>query len=594
MNKTYITGKDAALEDSIARLQGALADRGFNIIEHTWANPAPNVWWVHIRDADCPACFTNGKGATKKAALASALGEYIERLSCNYFFADFYWGKELAAGEFVHYPNEKWFPVSEVVIRENCPEGLLDTRLQAHYDPEGELRLSDLVDINSSHAERGVCAIPFVRQSDQETVYIPVNIIGNLYVSNGMSAGNSVTEARTQALSEVFERWVKNTIIAEGIALPQIPDEVLSRFPPIVAAIDALKSEGYLIHAFDASLGGQFPVICVTLLNPDDGGCFASFGAHPSFEVALERTVTELLQGRSIKEMDIFSPPSFDDELVADTHNLETHFIDSSGLVSWDLYHADTDYAFVDWDFTDTTENECEQLMRLINSLGHDIYIADYDFLGVYACRVIVPAMSEIYPVEELTQYNNNVGNAMREVILSLPNANLQDAEQFEYVLDWLDECGVDDSELVRQVLGIAPENGVDNPNPWSDVRLGELRCFLLLALGEHEGALDMVDWVMTFGRSTMPRSRQRFFACLQEQLQLRFDMERVATDYEWIHRELYGDEVYESVQSHIEQTASFYDLPVSDSRLLDFVAHQRLLAAYQKSQTAKCTAVWT
>lgn len=201
MNKTYITGKDAALEDSIARLQGALADRGFNIIEHTWANPAPNVWWVHIRDADCPACFTNGKGATKKAALASALGEYIERLSCNYFFADFYWGKELAAGEFVHYPNEKWFPVSEVVIRENCPEGLLDRRLQAHYDPEGELRLSDLVDINSSHAERGVCAIPFVRQSDQETVYIPVNIIGNLYVSNGMSAGNSMTEARTQGLS---------------------------------------------------------------------------------------------------------------------------------------------------------------------------------------------------------------------------------------------------------------------------------------------------------------------------------------------------------------------------------------------------------
>jgi ribosomal protein S12 methylthiotransferase accessory factor YcaO len=26
-------------------------------------------------------CFTNGKGATKESALASALGEYIERLN---------------------------------------------------------------------------------------------------------------------------------------------------------------------------------------------------------------------------------------------------------------------------------------------------------------------------------------------------------------------------------------------------------------------------------------------------------------------------------------------------------------------------------
>ncbi|MDI4746027.1 DUF4223 family protein, partial [Salmonella enterica subsp. enterica serovar Kentucky] len=42
-----------------------------------------------------------------------------------------------------------------------------------------------------------------------------MNIIGNLYVSNGMSAGNTRNEARVQGLSEVFERYVKNRIIAE-------------------------------------------------------------------------------------------------------------------------------------------------------------------------------------------------------------------------------------------------------------------------------------------------------------------------------------------------------------------------------------------
>lgn len=581
MTKTYLTGKDAALEDSITRLQTALADNGFNIIEHTWSNPAPHVWWVHLRDADAPMCFTNGKGATKKAALASALGEYIERLSCNYFFADFHLGNTVANGKFVHYPDEKWFAADERSLRVAVSDGLLDESLAAHYDPDDELTLADLVDINSGHAKRGVCAIPFARQSDQTPVWIPMNIVGNLYVSNGMSAGNSQTEARTQALSEVFERYVKSKIIAEGIALPQIPAEVMARHPSTVAAIRALEDEGYLIHAFDASLGGQFPVICVTLLNRDDGGCFASFGAHPSFAVALERTVTELLQGRSMKEMNIFATPSFDNELVADAHNLETHFIDSSGLVSWDLYRHTPDYAFADWDFSDSTQAEFDFLMGIFQRLNAEVYIADYEHLGVYACRILVPGFSEIYPVEELTQYNNNVGVAMRDRVLNLPTA---DASDFAEVLTWLDDAALDDSELVRQVFGFI----ADASSAWASLRLGELRCLLLLALGEHEEALDMAEWVVTFGASTMRVERQRFYACLIEQLQLVLDDTRSADDYAWVQRELYGSAVYQATRDHVEGRAVLYDLPAIDGDYSPFAAHQQLLVTYEKLQVAK------
>ncbi|MEX0632975.1 hypothetical protein M8494_16445 [Serratia ureilytica] len=31
---------------------------------------------------------------------------------------------------------------------------------------------------------------------------------------------------------------------------------------------------------YDASLSGNYPVICVVLFNPTNGTCFASFGAH--------------------------------------------------------------------------------------------------------------------------------------------------------------------------------------------------------------------------------------------------------------------------------------------------------------------------
>lgn len=95
---------------------------------------------------------------------------------------------------------------------------------------------------------------------------------------------------------------MKNRIIAESISLPEIPADVLARYPAVVESIATLEAEGFPIFAYDGSLGGQYPVICVVLFNPANGTCFASFGAHPDFGVALERTVTELLQGRGLKD----------------------------------------------------------------------------------------------------------------------------------------------------------------------------------------------------------------------------------------------------------------------------------------------------
>ncbi len=111
-----------------------------------------------------------------------------------------------------------------------------------------------------------------------------------------MSAGNNLQEAQVQCLSEIFERAVKRQIIEQEIVLPDVPQTVLEKYPSILAGIKGLEEQGFPIVVKDASLGGQFPVMCVTLMNPKTGGVFASFGAHPSLEVALERSLTELLQ----------------------------------------------------------------------------------------------------------------------------------------------------------------------------------------------------------------------------------------------------------------------------------------------------------
>ena len=414
MTQTFIPGKDAALEDSIARFQQKLSDLGFQIEEASWLNPVPNVWSVHIRDKECALCFTNGKGATKKAALASALGEYFERLSTNYFFADFWLGETIANGPFVHYPNEKWFPLTE---NDDVPEGLLDDRLRAFYDPENELTGSMLIDLQSGNEDRGICGLPFTRQSDNQTIYIPMNIIGNLYVSNGMSAGNTRNEARVQGLSEVFERYVKNRIIAESISLPEIPADVLARYPAVVEAIETLEAEGFPIFAYDGSLGGQYPVICVVLFNPANGTCFASFGAHPDFGVALERTVTELLQGRGLKDLDVFTPPTFDDEEVADMSSLFEAYITNLGKYNEGRLVGET------LKFPATTE-EVQALLKRIGVDGvryEEIFITSFDgdVLGLY------DHLGEYESIDEL--------NHLAHVLSDLDQS---DIEKFEAVID--------------------------------------------------------------------------------------------------------------------------------------------------------------
>ena len=579
--QTFIPGKDAALEESIEKFQQKLTALGFNIEEASWLNPVPNVWSVHIRDKDCPQCFSNGKGASKKAALASALGEYFERLSTNYFWTDFYLGQDIANGDFVHYPNEKWFPIEDEAL---LPQGILDDRLFEHFDPNQELTPELLVDLQSGNYERGIVALPYVRQSDQQTVYIPQSIISNLYVSNGMSAGNSQFEARVQGLSEVFERYVKNKIIAEAISLPLIPQEVMARYPSIQAAIDKLEQEGFPILAYDASLGGKYPVICVILFNPNNGTCFASFGAHPKFQVALERTVTELLQGRSLKDLDVFSPPSFNNDDVAEHANLETHFIDSSGLISWDLFKDTPDYEFADWNFSGKdTHEEYDNLMAIFRAEKKDVYIMDYNHLGVYACRIIVPGMSDIYPADDLIYANSNMGMDWREILLDLPHFH-HDPETYQELLDELDEQGIDDATRVREFIGIVAPKA----SGWTTLRIGELKSMLYLALGDLEMALDWANWTYNMNSSVFSAERANYYRCLINSLELFMDSQRDPQQYRMVFEKMYGKDAVAFAWSAIQGGNPFYNLPASDETLANFSEHQKLLAAYAKLQKAK------
>ncbi len=564
--ESFIAGKDASLESSISSMSQKLETLGFHIEECSWLNPVEGIWSVHIRDKDCPLMFTNGKGATKQAALASALGEYFERLSCNYFWTHYYLGEQIANRDYTHYPQEQWFELGDET---EWPTDLLTPELHGFYNPEGTIDAKMLVDLNSGNVDRGICAIPYIRESDNAIVWFPVNIIGNLYVSNGMSAGNTPKEARTQALSEIFERQIKFRIIAEGICLPDVPEDVIARYPRIEAGVRALRAAGFGILVKDASLGGQYPVMNVTLLNPNDQGCFSSFGAHPRFEIALERALTELLQGRALDALGDFPEPGHDLDEIAHQQNLEIHFVDSSGIISWQFLGDTPDFAFSDWNYSNTTEEDYAWLVDRIHAENKEIYIADFTHLGVYACRIIVPGMSEIYPVDDLEWENNSVGNDLRSAILHLTDL---DDDECTDLLAALNELGLADQRPVAGLIGLAP----DADSVWKELRVGELKTLLALAIGDEESIREGCDWIRHFEQLKEPR--RRVYRCIESLLNL-----EDAAPFTHALQQLYGTDVLAQAKALLNKEQRFFGLHSPGMSMEGCSMHQQLLTAYNK-----------
>ncbi len=581
---TIITGKDLPLEETIANMSGILAGLGMKIEIASWRNIVPNVWSLHIRDAQSPMCFTNGKGSSKESALASALGEFIERLNCNFFYNDQFWGEDIANAEFVHYPDEKWFmpgPNGEM------PEGVLDEYTLEIYDPEEELLGTHLYDTNSGKTERGICALPFVRQSDAEVVYFPSNLIENLYLSNGMSAGNTVAEAQVQCLSEIFERAVKREILEGELTLPDVPQEVLAKYPSILAGIQGLEEQGFPVLVKDASLGGQYPVMCVTLMNPRTGGVFASFGAHPSFEVALERSLTELLQGRSFEGLNDLPRPTFSSNAVTEPNNFVEHFIDSSGVVSWRFFSAKSDYDFVEWDFTNQGKNsnadEADELFGILENMGKEVYMAIYQHLGATACRILVPGYSEIYLVEDLVWDNTNKALLYREDILNLHRLG---DEQLEALVERLEECELDDYTEIKTLIGIE----FDDNTEWGQLTLLELKLLIYLALEQFEEAKDLVEAFLQYNTNTVERGL--FYQCMNVVLEVMLDDDMELEEYEANFRRMFGDERMDAVIGTVEGRIRFYGLTETSMKLEGLDRHLRLIDSYKKLHAARAKAV--
>jgi ribosomal protein S12 methylthiotransferase accessory factor len=389
-----------------------------------------------------------------------------------------------------------------------------------------------------------------------------------------MSAGNTLAEAQVQCLSEIFERAIKRQIIEQEIALPDVPAKVLARYPHVVEAVTALEAQGFPVLVKDASLGGQFPVACVTLMNPRTGGVFASFGAHPSMAVAIERSLTELLQGRSFEGLNDLPPPTFNSQEVSEPNNFVEHFIDSSGVVSWRFFSASADYEFVDWDFSGSNQAEADALFGILESMDYDVYMAVHTSLGAPVCRILVPGFSEIYGVEDLVWDNTNVALQYREDILNLHR--LSDAELTDLV-ERLDESQLDQYMDIITLIGIE----FDENTVWGQLTILELKTLIYLALGRHEEALEGVETFLQYNDNTV--ARQLFYRAMQAVLEIALDDELELDHYQHNLTRMFGETVMAEVIGSVNGSVRFAGLTPTNMQLEGLDKHLRLIDSYQK-----------
>jgi len=464
-----LVSKNAPVEVSINRMQTILSEMGCDVTYSSEKHPLNHCYSVNLASVEAPKhIYSNGKGIYSEASTASALGEYIERLQTNNFFIDF------------HLPARKYYP-DEVAF--DFEGGYLTPELMDVYDPNGELSQDELIDFNSDTEDK-IIALPFHKLNGDEVVYFPLNILSNLYVSNGLATGNTAKEAQVQAMSEILERYAKIEIIKEGYSLPHYSDEFLSQFERLYSDLTKLRELGYVVNVLDASLGGKYPVTAISFINPANATLFVSFGAHPILEVSLERTMTELMQGRGLENLESFEVPTFDMSLVSESFNLESHFIDSNGKMGIQFLSAKKSFEFAPWNYSgENTEDEFTYLTGIFGSMGKEIYIRDYNYLGFYSCQMIVPGVSEVYPIDDLIYNNRNRGKAYREVILNFAEYDL------ESVLDEIE--ALEDHLNVEKFIGVIFEE---------NFTIGELKAQLHLTAGNVDEAIGYLE----FGNSVM------------------------------------------------------------------------------------------
>ncbi|MDF2519591.1 MAG: hypothetical protein K0R84_219 [Clostridia bacterium] len=341
---------------------------------------------------------TNGKGTSRSYALASAYGEFIERFQNLLLSKDDLTRELLQYGDFYYAPDEKTLSVEEI---KSCTNGIVDVLLSRLFLKDKDSLNSDslfqiLDHLNICDDSDKFVALPYYNFKTDEVSYVPCVLTSPLG-STGMCAGNTPEESIVQGISEILERYVQYEIIQKSITPPTIPRNYIDEYPEIAEIICKIEQSGqYAVILKDCSLGKDYPVVCSIVIDRHANSYRVCFGAHPSFKIAAERSLTELFQGTSLSHLTNKIELDFSNEGVTEPENIISLTHKQYGKYPIQLF--DNEYSYDFKPFKDVSGmNNGELLRHLLDELlseGHHVLVRDVGFLGFPAHHILIPDMN--------------------------------------------------------------------------------------------------------------------------------------------------------------------------------------------------------
>ncbi|MCT4595895.1 MAG: YcaO-like family protein [Anaeromicrobium sp.] len=558
--------KDELPINTINRIRNILTRLGLLTVETGWQNSAQGFYSINLNIANTDL-GTNGKGTTQEYALASAYGELMERLQNQSFFRlnNDLSKKSLEYKGFYYGPDEKNLSLDDLMAsKEDWIREQMDK-----VDPTIDKRelLEKWKAVSYEDTPSDFIGLPYLNVINNKISYIPIKMISKMYMSNGMCGGNTVEEALVQGLCEVFERYVNKKIIKDKITPPTISHTYLEQFPRIYNMICEIKAKGnYEVIVKDCSLEEGYPVIGVIYINKDDQTYFIKFGAHPVFEIALERTLTELLQGQDIRNMRGVTEYTYKTEIKEEEENIIGIFVDGSGLYPSQIFNGDFTYEFKGFKDHNLWSNK-EMLTYLINLLrdkGHNVYIRDVSFLGFPSFHIIVPGFSEIYEIDNIRaidDYGNY--NKIKRYIRNLENIS---QEEMKELMDFFKNTNYNREASITQLLNLP----VKNIFPWYYVKIHLFIAGLYYKNGDYVKAHKaMGTYVNNMEKNIYNNMEMTYYKCARDYIGTRID-------------DLNEEDA-------INRLSTFYPVPIIHGVIADFGNREEILRKYGEIECWNC-----
>lgn len=417
-NKFTRAYKEDLPENTIEKIRHILGDIGIKDITEEWTNIIDGVFSLRV-SSDTPNGIwgQNGKGRTKLYALASAYAEYIERLqngvvSLSMPIWSFYLNEIYNETGYYYFPDENIMLIDEL---KKLPRDLLFDFFSTSENKCLDSKINEYFDGLKTNGFSGAFGVPFYDVNSRKSTYLPLRLIFNAAGSTGMAAGNSLEEAIYQGLCEILERYAASFIYFNRITPPTIHADYINQYNEEYKIIKKIEAKGYKVIVKDFSCNKNIPVIASIVINKSLNKYRLNVGADTSFQIALSRTLTEILQGFESFEswenyfLDIpLKEHTFllktDKQSIEKAHKEFDKFtIDGSGVFPYALFDKKDSYKFNAKTFSikSNYNEEVNYLLALLKRMDSNVYVRDVSFLGfpsvyIYASNSISSSAKKI------------------------------------------------------------------------------------------------------------------------------------------------------------------------------------------------------